>query len=260
MIWVDVAAAQELPELARSSWHAVADRARAIADSDPKKGQKLLAKAGFAELSMPVEARRGAELSLPSIQPLSRCVWSGHATCVVTAQAAPGTRPEDYVFQCKLAFGAAFSMAAVGVASPDGALSWTLSEVDACWEADAQAVQVVPASRDDLEGVGKGDEYTAPELVELSQTQVEGELRSHMSTYQYCTRKFSKDRSPVAGKMVVTYHIADDGSVDRADVTTATFADDRIQGCIVDVFKRLRFPKPMGGFTGGTFQLTFVGS
>jgi hypothetical protein len=259
VIWWTPAFADELPELSQSSWAAVADRARTLA-ADPKKGKKLLAKAGFASVGMPAEARRGAELSLSAIGRLEGCTWTDHATCVLTAQASPGAKAAEYAVQCKMAYGASFPMTATGTETADGKLTWTVDEVDACWDIDAKAVLIVPNARGDLEGVGKGDDMIPPELVELSQKQVEDELRGHMSAFQYCTRKFSEDRQPVAGKMQVRYHIADDGSVDRADVESATFSDERIQGCITGAFRKLRFPKPMGGFTGGTFPLTFVGS
>ena len=81
-------------------------------------------------------------------------------------------------------------------------------------------------------------------------------IRSHLPEFRYCHHRHATTSG--AGTLVVRYHIAEDGSVDSAEVDTQTVEDDAVVQCVLDRFRRLRFRPPMGGFEGGTFPFTFT--
>jgi hypothetical protein len=250
-----------LPEtVTAEGWAAAAASIRAIAEEagSPKKAAKALDAAGLAELSLPSALRAGAELSLHDAGPLGRCTWDGTATCRLDA-AGSGVTAADFRVQCRTSHGGTSPLTATpDPAAPAGRVGWLVTGVEACWDLDATGVDLVPVALGDLDGMGKGDDLIPPEIVELSQDQVQATIAEHQGAFQYCTRKFSADHVAQKGKLVVRYHIADDGHIDTATVESGTFTDPQIEACILEQFQRLKFPPTNGGFAGGTFPLTFL--
>ncbi len=118
-------------------------------------------------------------------------------------------------------------------------------------------VRVQPVSHDDLEGIGKGDDYLIPpELAALSEREADEIIEAHLTQFKYCYQRY-EDGPTGVGKLKVRYHIAGDGTVDEASIVQATFTDERVTQCLVERFERLRFPPPMDGWRGGTFPFTF---
>lgn len=213
---------------------------------------------GLERIQMPVQLKLGAELVLSEPSPLQSCSWTGEQVdCQLHAAVSAKAAAEDYQVSCRTSFGATLPLTAEAAPAPEGRLGWTVHGVQRCWEIDAVGVRVAPVSHDDLEGIGKGDDYLIPpELAALSKPEADEVIEEHLTQFKYCYQRY-EDGPTGVGKLQVRYHIAEDGTVDVATIEEATFTDERVHQCIVERFERLRFPPPMEGWTGGTFPFTF---
>lgn len=225
-----------------------------------RKHDKAVAASGLAELSMPTTLSLGAELVLSDPSPLGGCTWDGSLHCGLSVAAPPGVTAEGFELRCKLGRGPGIPLVAELAAAPPGRIGWTIHRMENCWRLPSDAIGIVPRASADLEGFGQGTELIPPEIIGLSQDQVEATLKERVPGLAVCTRKFSADQRAVAGKMVVAYRIAEDGAMAAATVESSTFHDPQIEGCVVEGFLRLRFPRVNGGFDHGSFPITFVGS
>lgn len=247
-----------LPDLVRADGlGAVAPALRELDAAIPpgKKHDKALAATGLDQLTMPTKAMLGAELSLRDPTPLGGCTWDGSLHCGVSATGAGD--PAGFDVKCRIGAGVYLPLASRPAPSAPGTLAWVVDGVEGCWKLPAEGIVLVPRAEAGLEGVGQGDEFIPPEIIGLSQDQVEATLKGRASTFAACTRRNGK---PVAGKMVVDYRIAEDGAMAEAKVASSTFGDAAIEKCVTDAFLRLRFPKVNGGYDHGSFPLTFLGS
>jgi hypothetical protein len=252
-------AALPLPDLAADQGFAAMDealKAMVAAANSPKKLKKALDTSQLAEVSMPVRLAMGAQLTLSDPSALGGCSWDGEkATCRLDAATSGLASAADFEIGCK--FGGALTLTSTAADAPAGRIGWTVTDIEACWAVDGSAIIIRPHALGDLEGVGQGDEFIPPELVQLSQTEVEQTLKEHEAGFAYCTRKFAENGERARGKMILRYTIADDGKV-GATMESGTFTDPRVEQCIIERFDRITFPPPQGGFTGGTWPVTFL--
>lgn len=231
---------------------------QAAAAGKPKKAAKALAAAGLGALEMPAAASLGAELVLKDPSPLRGCTWEGTVACTLDAAHTGDAKAEDYRLVCKTGFGGSAPMDSVAAAPVGERLSWRVTGVEKCWDLGGVAVSLVPQALADLEGVGKGDDLVPPELVELSQDEVEAIIAKSQPAFQHCTRKFSDDGSSAKGAMKVRYTIGDDGLVSSAKSEMTTFSDARVEQCVLEQFQKIKFRPPMGGYTGGVYSFTML--
>ena len=226
----------------------------AVAKNEKKRDKDLAAR-GLAEVVMPVSPFLGAELTLQHPSPLTQCSFDGHVSCAFSATAPQTASADNFAVSCKTQYGGSLPLESTG--QRDGErLTWTVTEVEACWKLGGVGVVVRPVAIGGLDGVGQGDEFHAPELVQLSQDQVESTIESNLTAFRYC---FKKHASPTSsGKLLVEYTIAEDGSVASSGFKLNTLQDAAVETCVLERFNRLQFPKPMGGFSGGTWPFTFL--
>jgi hypothetical protein len=207
---------------------------------------------------MPSGASLGAELVLKDASPLRGCVWEGTVACSIDAAHTGDAKADDYRLVCKTAFGGSAPMDSVAAPAVGDRLAWRVTGVEKCWDLGGVSVSLVPQALADLEGVGKGDDLVPPELVELSQDEVESLIAKAQPAFQHCTRKFSDDGSVAKGAMKVRYTIGDDGLVSSATAEMTTFSDARVEQCVLEQFRKIRFRPPMGGYTGGVYNFTML--
>ena len=71
-------------------------------------------------------------------------------------------------------------------------------------------------------------------------------IKRHMSRIRYCyQRELTKDPS-LAGKIVMKFTIAGDGSVSSANVKATSMNNLAVEDCILRTFMKMEFPKPKG--------------
>ena len=68
-------------------------------------------------------------------------------------------------------------------------------------------------------------------------------IRKHHPAILYCYERKLR-REEFLGRVSVSFSIGNTGSVTIARVSSSTIRDDQLHDCVVDVFKRMRFPPP----------------
>ena len=247
-----------LPELAQREGLPAARKALDALVAEAKNDKKLQAALTEAQLSsvkIPSQAGFGADLVLTSVQPVGDCQWTDGLTCTVVASTTSSIADDEFQLRCLSKYGAKRAVTSVLTSQADGVATWSLSGVEACWELNSATLQFLPTSHGDLEGIGKGDDdLIPPELAGLTWGQVEDDLKSRLNTFKVCSR----DADPkVAGKLIVAFHIADNGRIDKAEAQTSTLNNKDVEACILDRFLKIQYPPVNDGFADGTFPFSF---
>jgi biopolymer transport protein ExbD len=81
----------------------------------------------------------------------------------------------------------------------------------------------------------------------LDKSLVDATVRRHLNQIKYCYVRELKSQPGLAGKVVVKFVIAKDGSVSSATTKSSTMRNPTVEGCINGRFMRFQFPKPKGG-------------
>ncbi|MBN1335252.1 MAG: AgmX/PglI C-terminal domain-containing protein [Deltaproteobacteria bacterium] len=81
----------------------------------------------------------------------------------------------------------------------------------------------------------------------LDKSLVDAVVRRHLNQIRYCyQRELTKDPT-LAGKIVVKFVIAKDGTVSSASTKSSTMNNSPVEQCINGRFMRFQFPEPKGG-------------
>ena len=81
----------------------------------------------------------------------------------------------------------------------------------------------------------------------LDKSLIDAVIKKHMNQIRYCYQRQLNANPRLAGKVVVKFVIAKDGSVSKASTKTSTLGSAAVEGCINGRFMRFRFPEPKGG-------------
>ncbi len=111
------------------------------------------------------------------------------------------------------------------------------------------------APRDGVGGWGDrkrvGPKLTSPEdgvvIGSLDRAQVDEVVKRHLGAIKYCYQRELQREPDLAGKVVVKFVIAGDGSVSSARVRSTTIGHEGVEQCVVGRFLRMSFPEPRGG-------------
>ena len=226
----------------------------AEAKNDKKLGKALQAD-GLGQVQIPIAAIMGADLVFWDAQPAT-CGWDGSLVCSFTAGAHAATEPSAYRLLCRTPLGASLPLEATMKRVDTEQVAWTATGVQACWKLGAAELTVAPVGSDELEGVGEGTDLIPPELVGLNWEQAEDIVTAGLPSYQHCLAQHGVSGG---GSVRLRYHIADDGSIDSAEVEGGTLTQAATVECILSKFRRLKFPPPMDGYDGGTYELKLLG-
>lgn len=220
-----------------------------------KKLEKALLASRYTEVSLPSKAALGAELVITELSAVTGCTWNGQLVCPLTGTTQAKLEAGEMVAQCKSKYGAKRDIEVTLDAATETTAQWTLTGVEQCWGLNQPTLTVVPVALADLEGIGTGDDdLIPPELTGLTWQQVEKTLLDAGPLFKSCYR--DKDGSKATGKLVVAFHIAEDGRIDRAEAEESSLDNPEVEACILEKFQRVNFPPPMDGFTDGTFPFT----
>jgi TonB family protein len=256
LLFLAHAVAADLPALAeKEGLDAVLTELRSMeATTKPKKLRAALVAARLSDVSMPVRAHLGADLTLKP-GPASGCTYGPAITCRFEASVQAPVQADDFQVTCRSRLGMTVPVPVRLVTSSATTAVFEVGDLTACWEV-GEHLLVHPTASDALEGVGMGDEehFIPPEITALHKTQVERTLGESLPMFRMCTRKSERRLS---GKVVVAYHIADDGQVDEASIASSSLGDDAVEACLVERMLRFRFPAVNDGYDGGTYPFTF---
>jgi hypothetical protein len=81
----------------------------------------------------------------------------------------------------------------------------------------------------------------------LDRVLIDEVIKRHMNQIRYCYRRELRGDATLAGKVVIRFTIAGDGTVSRASTKETTMNNSAVEGCIVGRFQRMQFAEPRGG-------------
>jgi Ca-activated chloride channel family protein len=81
----------------------------------------------------------------------------------------------------------------------------------------------------------------------LDKSLIDAVVKRNLNAIRYCYQKQLQLDPSLAGKVVVKFVIAKDGSVASASIKTSTLNQQAAESCIVSRFLRMSFPAPTGG-------------
>ena len=84
----------------------------------------------------------------------------------------------------------------------------------------------------------------------LDKSLIDAVIKQNMNTIRYCYQRELRAHPTLAGKIVVKFVIATDGTVSSdfpAKIKSSTMASEAVENCITGRFMRFQFPKPAGG-------------
>ena len=250
-----------------SGWDVVASQLDEVmtASKKPKKRDKHLTEWGLQELKMPVGFMAGAELVFAEASPATSCHWIDNLgvvcrfTAVHHATLDLTELVETHLYRavCKTTYSHADVLGSYVFPASETSTGWQINHVERCWALGGHEIRIVPVADNSLDGVGKGDDFLPPELVELSWREAEEIIRAKVPIFRFCQQSLPEDHPARSGQLEVRYAIDDDGSISDATIERATFTDPTLTDCVLERFKRIHIRPPMGGWTGGTFTLSF---
>jgi len=84
-------------------------------------------------------------------------------------------------------------------------------------------------------------------LGSLDRALIDEVIKRNMNQIRYCYQRELTKNPSLAGKIVIKFTIAKDGSVSAASTKTTTMKNSAVESCIVGRFMRMQFPQPKGG-------------
>jgi hypothetical protein len=81
----------------------------------------------------------------------------------------------------------------------------------------------------------------------LDRSLIDEVIKRHMNQIRYCYQRELTKNPALAGKIVIKFTIAKDGTVSTASSKTTTMNNAAVEQCIVGRFLRMQFPEPKGG-------------
>lgn len=249
--WTDVAKS--------SGWDVVASQLSeevSIAKNE-KKRTKRLQELGLHALTMPVRFMTGAELVFSSATKATSCRWEDNVVCTFTVKNTAPIEPEQYRALCTTQYSTAAVLTSTFTGGTEQSTQWTIGNVEECWALNGHTISLAPVGDKSLDGIGQGDDFLPPELVALSWRETEEIIRAKVPIFRFCQQSLPEDHPSRSGQLEVRYTIAESGAIDHAEIERATFTDSTLTDCVLERFKRIHIRPPLGGWTGGTFTLSF---
>lgn len=91
----------------------------------------------------------------------------------------------------------------------------------------------------------------------LSAEQIQRVVRQNASAIRYCYETQVQRRPNLRGQISIGFTISQSGSVASARVANSSMGSPDVEGCIVRVWRRMRFPASDSGDSRGTFPFNF---
>ena len=84
-------------------------------------------------------------------------------------------------------------------------------------------------------------------LGSIDKSVIDRVIKKHLAQIRYCYERELKTHADLAGKVVITFTIATDGTVQSTKVKSSTLGHEGVESCVQGRFARMRFPAPAGG-------------
>jgi len=84
-------------------------------------------------------------------------------------------------------------------------------------------------------------------LGSLERSAIDEVIKRHLQQIRYCYQRELQRAPELAGKVVVKFTIAADGSVAAASPRSSSLGNASVEQCLTGRFLRMQFPEPMGG-------------
>ncbi len=81
----------------------------------------------------------------------------------------------------------------------------------------------------------------------IDKSAVDRVVKSHLASIRYCYQRELPGNPDMAGKVVIKFVIAKDGTVSQSTVRSSTLNSPAVERCLTERFGRMRFVKPKGG-------------
>ena len=91
----------------------------------------------------------------------------------------------------------------------------------------------------------------------LAREKIEAVVRKNHGVFRACYEKGHGPKRHLKGQVVVRFLIDRDGRVSLSELEKSTLADEEATSCVVDGFRRLRFPPPDGGVVTVVYPMKF---
>jgi TonB family protein len=78
---------------------------------------------------------------------------------------------------------------------------------------------------------------------------ITGVIRKHTGALRACYEREQARKPSLSGKLVVSFTIEASGVVSNASIAESTLKNARVEGCVVERFGKMKFPRPLGGGT-----------
>lgn len=102
-----------------------------------------------------------------------------------------------------------------------------------------------------------GENDSEPLPGSLTNAYLDGVIAQEQEQFQRCQANSLRDHSDAKGQVVVGMTISPDGRVSDLHVMTSTIQDDKLHGCILQIFSRLKFRPFQGAAIVRSYPLTF---
>ncbi|MRG97113.1 AgmX/PglI C-terminal domain-containing protein [Polyangium spumosum] len=113
-------------------------------------------------------------------------------------------------------------------------------------------------------GAEAADKPTNPETVPLSGTlsdeQIQAAVNENVKAFDACYSIGADKEGKLAGTVTIQATVGPLGAVNEASVKKSTVKNSKVDDCVRDAFKTIKFPRPAGGGTVMiTYPMTFGG-
>lgn len=102
-----------------------------------------------------------------------------------------------------------------------------------------------------------GDNDTEPLPDSLSNAYLDGEIAKEQDQFQRCQANSLRDGGEVKGQVVIGMTITPQGKVQDVHIMTSTLMDDKLHGCVLGIFSRLKFRPFKGASIVRSYPLSF---
>ncbi|MBN2360373.1 MAG: AgmX/PglI C-terminal domain-containing protein [Deltaproteobacteria bacterium] len=92
----------------------------------------------------------------------------------------------------------------------------------------------------------------------LDPKQITAAIKSRLSGIKQCYEQALKRNPKLAGKIIATFVIDENGRVTETRIDSDSLGDSSVASCIIGIIKRVRFPKPDSGTVQASFPFVFT--
>ena len=141
--------------------------------------------------------------------------------------------------------------------APSRPMEIPVAEASAEPRAEASAPAPADPAPDEPAITPAGEEHSRGKI---SKAALEAGVKPGLPAFEACYKQALAAGRNVQGSVVVSFVIAPDGSVPYAGALEegTNLEDDKVVGCVLEEFQKLRFQPPVGGRASATYPLSFA--